>query len=216
MQTRTFPFVDVDFSVGSSQPSFLHDSPYSPLVCPVHFHLATPKKKKKKSAPVLKGNFIPIYYSKIRMFSFTARKLFAVPSDEEPPRPVPVRLFPRRNEAVAAICDESSRAAPPQVAESTCDFCLRAPCITSSDFKPRGRCSARLTNHKKRRTDYKWYWKTLKDNGLWDNPTYLDRKQELGCLIDDVREVMPHCVIKDVRDRWPNPPNVPYQGHRRS
>lgn len=174
------------------------------------------KKKKKKNAPVLKGNFIPIYYSKIRMFSFTARKRFAVPSDEEPPRPVPVRLFPRRNEAVAAICDESSRAAPPQVAESTCDFCLRAPCITSSDFKPRGRCSARLTNHKKRRTDYKWYWKTLKDNGLWDNPTYLDRKQELGCLIDDVREVMPHCVIKDVRDRWPNPPNVPYQGHRRS
>lgn len=214
MQTRTFPFVDVDFSVGSSQPIFLKYSPYSPLVCPVHFHLATPKKK--KNAPVLKGNFIPIYYSKIRMFSFTARKRFAVHSDEEPPRPVPVRLFPRRNEAVAAICDESSRAAPPQVAESTCDYCLRAPCITSSDFKPRGRCSARLTNHKKRRTDYKWYWKTLKDNGLWDNPTYLDRKQELGCLIDDVREVMPHCVIKDVRDRWPNPPNVPYQGHRRS
>ena len=31
-------------------------------------------------------------------------------------------------------------------------------------------------------------------------------------MIDDVREVMPHCVIKDVRERWPNPPNVSYQG----
>ena len=67
----------------------------------------------------------------------------------------------------------------------------------------------------KRRKDYNWYWKTLKDNGLWDNPTYLDRKQEMGCFIDDVREVMPHCTIKDARDRCPNPPDVPYLGHRR-
>lgn len=167
-----------------------------PWVAPVHFH--------------------PNFYSKL--FFSTARKRFAVPIDEEPLRPSPVRLFPRKNDEAVAIFanNESSVAAPPQVPESTCDFCLRAPCITSSEFKPNGRCDARITNHTKRRKDYKWYWKTLKDNGLWDNPTYLEKKQQLGCLIDDVREVMPHCVIKDVRDRWPNPPNVPYQGHRRS
>ena len=34
------------------------------------------------------------------------------------------------------------------------------------------------------------------------------KKEELGCHIDDVRGVMPHCVIKDVRETWPNPPNV--------
>ena len=168
-----------------------------PRVAPVHFHL----------------NF----HGKICFF-FTARKRFAVPSIEEPLRPSPVRLFPRRNEEAVAICDsnESGVASPPQVLESTCDFCLRAPCITSSDFKPDGRCDARITNHIKRRKDYKWYWKTLKDNGVWDNPKYLEKKEQLGCLIDDVREVIPHCVIKDVRARWPNPPNVPYQGHRRS
>jgi len=78
------------------------------------------------------------------------------------------------------------------------------------------RGEARITNHAKRRKEYKWYWRTLKDCGLWENPTYLQRKEDLGCMIDDVREVMPHCVIKDVHNRWPNPPNVPYQGHRRS
>ena len=136
-----------------------HYSPYLPLSCPVHSHPATPKKLRLFCMLTLL-----LYYSKIQIF-FTARKRFVVPSDEEPLRPVPVRLFPRRNEAAVAICDEDSSAAPPLVPESTCDFCLRAPCITSSDFKPRGRCSARINNHMKRRKDYKWYWKTLKDNG---------------------------------------------------
>ena len=49
---------------------------------------------------------------------------------------------------------------------STCDFCLRSPCITQSKFKPKGRGEARLTNHTKRRKDYKWFWGTLKDCGL--------------------------------------------------
>ena len=35
-------------------------------------------------------------------------------------------------------------------------------------------------------------------------------------MIDDVQEVMLLCVVKDIRERWPNPPNVPYQGHHRS
>ena len=29
-------------------------------------------------------------------------------------------------------------------------------------------------------------------------------------------KLCPNCVIKDVRGRWPNPPHVPYQGHRRA
>ena len=163
MVDYTFPFIEVDFSVTiwdhPAQPIFLHYSPYLPLSCPVHSHPATPKKLRLFCMLTLL-----LYYSKIQIF-FTARKRFVVPSDEEPLRPVPVRLFPRRNEAAVAICDEDSSAAPPLVPESTCDFCLRAPCITSSDFKPRGRCSARINNHMKRRKDYKWYWKTLKDNG---------------------------------------------------
>ena len=145
MQTKTFPFIEVDFSVTiwdhPAQPIFFHYSPYLPLSCPVHSHPATPKKLRLFCMLTLL-----LYYSKIQIF-FTARKRFVVPSDEEPLRPVPVRLFPRRNEAAVAICDEDSSAAPPLVPESTCDFCLRAPCITSSDFKPRGRCLRRYSDY---------------------------------------------------------------------
>ena len=142
--------------------------------------------------------------------------------DDTSAPPTPVRIFPARYE-VASPAEVQQPVVSDDVVEgddnipvSTCDFCLRSPCITRSEFKPMGRGEARITNHTKRRKDYKWFWRTLEDCGLWENPTYLARKQELGCMIDDVREVMPLCVVKDIRERWPNPPNVPYQGHRRS
>ena len=141
------------------------------------------------------------------------RFLLPHPQDEELP-PTPVRLFPRRSEIAPGSND--SKNATDEAAEpvAACEYCLQARCITSSPFKPQGRSNARITNHTKRRKDYRWYWRTLKDCGLWENTIYLAHQQELGCLIDDVREVMPHCVIKDVRGRWPNPSDVPYQGHR--
>ncbi|CAH3016425.1 unnamed protein product, partial [Porites evermanni] len=74
---------------------------------------------------------------------------------------------------------------------------LQTRCITSSPFKPQARGNARINNHIKRRKDYMWYWRTLKDCCLWEDPVYQARKEQLGCHIDDVREVMPHCVIKD-------------------
>ena len=155
------------------------------------------------------------------LYLFPGRKRFAVPREDDPTPPTPVRLFPRNK--------TSGEVPPPAEQQPTvesgeeqdidvrlCTFCLQTPCISLSAFKPMGRGAARITNHTKRRNNYKWFWRTLKDCGLWENPTYLARKQDLGCMIDDVREVMPHCVIKDVRNRWPNPPHVPYQGHRRS
>ncbi|XP_068737191.1 uncharacterized protein [Montipora capricornis] len=53
-------------------------------------------------------------------------------------------------------------------------------------------------------------------NGLWRDPIYIARKEALGCYVEDVREVMPICVVEDARKRWPNPNGVPYCGHRRS
>ena len=141
MQTKTFPSIEVDFSVTiwdhPAQPIFFHYSQYLPLRCPVHSHPATAKKLR------LFCRLTIFQFINLKDGFFTARKHFAVPSNEEPLRPVPVRLFPRRNKAIA-ICDESSTATPLQVPESTCDFCLHAPCITSADIKPSGACSARL------------------------------------------------------------------------
>lgn len=145
-------------------------------------------------------------------------KRFQIPEADDNEAPEPVRLFHRRHEVSQATPAEPPEAVPEEPAETAtaCEICLQGRCITFSPFKPQGRSDARVTNHTKRRKDYKWYWRTLKDCGLWENSTCLERKEEFVCLVDDVREVMPHRVIKDARSRWPNPPHVPYQGHRRS
>lgn len=100
----------------------------------------------------------------------------AAPDGNAPPEPI--RLFDRQNEIQAAVTGperaEPAAEAPAEV--TACEFCLQARCITASPFKPQGRSDARITNHNKRRKDYRWYWKTLKDCGLWENATYLKRK----------------------------------------
>ena len=40
-------------------------------------------------------------------------------------------------------------------------------------------------------------------------------KSNWGNHVNAVRERMPNCVIKDVRSRFPNPPGIPYMGHKR-
>ena len=73
-------------------------------------------------------------------------------------------------------------------------------------------------NHKPQQAPKRLQMVLEDTKGLWPlGECHISRtKGELAWLIDDVREVMPYCVIKDVRGRWPNPANVPYQGHRRS
>ena len=97
---------------------------------------------------------------------------FHNPNDDTSAPPTPVRIFPARYE-VASPAEVQQPVVLDDVVEgdenipvSTCDFCLRSPCITQSEFKPMGRGEARLTNHTKRRKDYKWFWGTLKDCGL--------------------------------------------------
>ncbi|KAL9976326.1 hypothetical protein ACROYT_G013616 [Oculina patagonica] len=108
---------------------------------------------------------------------------------------------------------EAILTAPEQPEVNTCQFCLQAPCVVM-DGRPRG--PPRPNNHSKRLKDYRLFYTLLNAKRLWENPEYLARKEELGCHIDDIREVMPMCVVKDVRSRWPNPANIPYMGHKRS
>ena len=89
-----------------------------------------------------------------------------------------------------------------------CPYCLQQPCITTSHGPARPQ-----KNISKRYKSYREYYKLLKCVGLWNNPSYVERKRELGIYIDDVLEVMPNCVVKDVRTKWPNPDGIPYKGH---
>lgn len=96
-----------------------------------------------------------------------------------------------------------------------CEYCRQTPCVTTDSREFLGFRRAHVQNHVRRRKDYKKYWKGLKDCGLWKDPIYLSRKEELGDRVDAVRERMPRCVVKDVRSRFPNPPGIPYMGHKR-
>lgn len=100
----------------------------------------------------------------------------------------------------------------------SCEYCLGTPCITSVAAEGklgflRAYGQPRLQNISKRYKSYREYYKMLHKAGLWNNPVYVQRKYELGLFVEDVREVMPSCVVNDVRKRWPNPAGVPYKGH---
>ena len=105
------------------------------------------------------------------------------------------------------------------VTHGICNYCRSSPCVLSSQTLParlRAFGQPRMTNHMKRKGDYKSFYTILNRRGLWRDPIYIARKEALGCYVEDVREVMPVCVVEDVRKRWPNPDGVSYCGHRRS
>ena len=106
------------------------------------------------------------------------------------------------------------------VRHEMCVYCRSSPCVLFSETLPsrlRAFGQPRMTSHVKRKGDYKSFYTILNRRGLWRDPIYIARKEALGCYVEDVREVMPVCVVvEDVRKRWPNPDGVPYCGQRRS
>ena len=69
-----------------------------------------------------------------------------------------------------------------------------------------GSCAPDITNHTKRHKNYKLFWKSLKDRGLWQHEVYINRKTSAGLSEVELRELMPQCVLDDTRKRYPNPP----------
>ena len=58
-----------------------------------------------------------------------------------------------------------------------CQHCLMGPCITVSEVtRIQGSCAPDITNHSKRHKNYRKFWKSLKDRGLWQHELYLHRK----------------------------------------
>ena len=98
-----------------------------------------------------------------------------------------------------------------------CQHCLMGPCITVSEVtRIQGSCAPDITNHSKRHKNYRQFWKSLKDRGLWQHELYIHRKTSAGLSEVELRELMPQCVLDDTRKRYPNPPGVPYMGHKRT
>ena len=101
-----------------------------------------------------------------------------------------------------------------------CPFCFLDPCIVDS-------CSTALWigpgqdpsdhNPSIRKGMYKRFWSCISNLGGWLLPQYLRKKQLCGNgdnVVYHKREVMPECVLKFCRSKYPNYPNVPYLGHK--
>ena len=99
-----------------------------------------------------------------------------------------------------------------------CDHCLCQPCVTTSrqDWSGDGQRPSVL-NAGVRKRIYKKYWTLLDRRGAWRDERYLSKKADL-MLADEIvvtkRQVMPTCVLRQVRALYPNLPRQPYRGYR--
>ena len=102
-------------------------------------------------------------------------------------------------------------------ANDNCPYCLNSPCVTITPQSWLGSGHPpRPGNNLIRKKIYRKYWTMLDRRGLWSNPLYLKRKQRLmqeAHVHLTVREIMPECVLEQVRGLYPNPKNIPYMGH---
>lgn len=108
-----------------------------------------------------------------------------------------------------------------EITSSGCGFCFLEPCVTSvhrhwlGDGQPPHKNNPGL-----RKERYKKYWRVIANCGGWNHPRYIHRKamaendEDDGMQVWNKREIMPECVLKQVRGLYPNPPGQPYMGHK--
>lgn len=107
-----------------------------------------------------------------------------------------------------------------------CPHCLCAPCITSNRFRqgwwPRGNSPPHLVNRSLRLQLYKNFWALLYNHGVWLDPRYKQRKEQAIKLDPRMkrfkwqskRDIMPNCVIDQIRDWHPKTDGEEYVGHK--
>ena len=107
-----------------------------------------------------------------------------------------------------------SPAVPLQQEEDECVHCFLTPCVTVRELYWLGEGQpAHIDNHSVRKIKYKSYWKTINNLGGWLDPRYIQRKIVAGGQANDKRELMLNCVVNQLRQLYPNPPDRPYMEH---
>lgn len=103
--------------------------------------------------------------------------------------------------------------------EGECQFCFLNPCVTARglQFVGAGQ-NASDKNSGIRRTKYRQYWNVVNNLGGWNDPRYITTKVERAnggeWAVKHKREVMPICVLKQLRTLYPNPKDKPYMDHK--
>ncbi len=95
---------------------------------------------------------------------------------------------------------------------------VQPPCVTSFPHHwlgPGQRACAENTAI--RRARYKNYWRYIANNQGWNTAEYAAKKQaELQAVGREYheREIMPRCVLEQVRRLYPNPKGQPLMNHK--
>ena len=110
-----------------------------------------------------------------------------------------------------------------------CCFCLCRPCVidngnTQAWWETQVHPPSRL-NSKVRKNHYQRFWVMLLHRGAWEKPAYMTKQSAALCEdrrrntwsgpnSNHPRHIMPKCVLKLIRCWLPNPPCIPYMGHK--
>ncbi|XP_066272695.1 uncharacterized protein [Branchiostoma lanceolatum] len=149
-----------------------------------------------------------------------------VPTESQ--RPTTSRRQPRGRQP------ESQPTTSTRSSNTECPSCFCDPCVTSRPQRWLGSGNPPGDgNSAVRKTMYKKFWKVLNDRLAWYDPRYLDKKNRLwdaylagldesNCWVpgkhnvteQSVREIMPDCILHQVRGLYPNKPKVPYMDHK--
>ena len=100
-----------------------------------------------------------------------------------------------------------------------CEFCFQSPCVTLRDLHFVGNGQVACDNNSAiRKEKYRKYWKVMTNIGGWNDPRYLAVKQERAnggeWAIQHRREVIPKCVLQQLRNLYPNPKDKSYMDHK--
>lgn len=107
------------------------------------------------------------------------------------------------------------------VLNEECMFCYCSPCITENRQTWLGNpVPAHARNSGLRKSRYRKFWNMMDRRGAWIDQRYLQKKADLLGIRDNnqdnvwtMREVMPQCILDQVRTTYPNPTGQPYMGH---
>ena len=117
---------------------------------------------------------------------------------------------------------------PPNLDANKCEHCLCSPCVLDEGNRqswwPSDCFQPKRTNNTKRKILYKKFWTMLCHRGVFNDPVYIERKsfaiardKQRNYFLwhnrGTQRDLLPNCVIQQVREWCPNPPNVQYMGH---
>ena len=107
-----------------------------------------------------------------------------------------------------------------EVQAGACPFCFLAPCIVTicnnAHWIGPGQNPSEH-NPAIRKGIYYRFWSAIANLGGWNLPQYIVKKTAHGggdpAIVYHRREIMPDCVLKFTRGRYPNPDGIPYMGH---